>query len=152
MIATGIRPETIDGPAIVEVALEDVGDALPVDSASAMYRIGPVGVFDDALTAWIPIAGDADVDGFEVYYFSDSPEHRGWYPADQVIGWLVAGSDRIVVENGQTYVEIQVNHSGIVQLATRADSTSNAADIGILVGLALCLSLAGVRRAHALRK
>ena len=98
-----------------------------------------MGVFDDALTVWVPVAVDAEGDGLEVYYFSESLEHRGWYPADQVIGWMVPGSNRAVSEDGRTYVEIQVNHSGIVQLAPRADSTSNAADIGILVGLRLRL-------------
>ena len=57
---------------------------------------------------------------------------------------MVPGTRRIVEEGGEVYIEIQVNHSGVVQLADR-QATTAAADIGIFVGLAAILGLQRTR-------
>ena len=135
------------------IAADESDAVAPLAEAAggSVYRIGPAGVFDVPAPVWIPVPAGADVDALEVCYFSEAEEHRGWYRAGNVIGWMVPGSRRTVVEDGQTYIEIEVNHSGVVQLASPvAAPKPNGADIGLLLGVALVLSLAGSKRAHAM--
>jgi len=60
-------------------------------------------------------------------------------------------SRRVVIEDGQTFIEIRVNHSGLVQLGCPASARTAPADAGVFAGLALLLLLASARRAYALR-
>jgi Chitobiase/beta-hexosaminidase C-terminal domain len=105
-------------PSIAEMTTGDAASPVDAETTSAVYRIGPQGVFDEAIPVWIPVPDGAAPDLVEVYYFSEADEHSGWYPAENVIGWMVPGSRRTVIENGETFIEIWVNHSGLVQLAS----------------------------------
>ena len=87
---------------------------------SIVYRIGSVGVFDEPMTVQIPVNGGIDPNALEIYYFSESEEHRGWYRGEEVIGWMAPGSLGVVEEDGQIFVQLEVNHSGVVQLGKRA--------------------------------
>ena len=58
----------------------------------------------------------AILDDLDIYYYSESPEHEGWYRGERVIGWLVPDSMEVVEEDGQVYFEFEVNHSGVMQL------------------------------------
>jgi len=132
-----------DDPALEELPDGAIAETIPLQAASATYRIAPGAVFDAPVTVWVPVAADVNSSALEVYYFSESPEHRGWYRGGQVIGWMVPGSGRTVVEDAHTFIEIQVNHSGIVQLALSRVPASDAADVGVLVGLGIALAVFG---------
>jgi len=124
-------------PAEPYVAPEAAVDPLPESGGvpcSEVYRIGPVGVFDQPATVQIPLQDGVDPEAAAIYYFSESGAHPGWYPAENVVGWIAPGSRRTAVEDGQTYLEIQVNHSGVLQLGSpaqaRAVSTVEGAEEG----------------------
>ncbi|NIA13909.1 MAG: hypothetical protein GWP08_07500 [Nitrospiraceae bacterium] len=104
----------------VEASVEPLPSVLAVPR-SPVYRIGPAGVFDEPLVVQIPVPGGVPADRLGVYYFSESLQHYGWHRGDAVSGWLVPGSLRTVYVNGQRCVEIEVNHSGIVQLGQNVE-------------------------------
>jgi hypothetical protein len=118
---------------------------LAADAASPVYCIGPEGVFHEAITVWIPVPAEADPNALEIYYFSESEEHRGWYRGENVVGWMVPDSRRIAEQDGDMFIEIQVNHSGLVQLADR-QTASATADVGMFVGLAAIIGWQRFRR------
>jgi hypothetical protein len=93
--------------------------ALPLILAAAkspVYRIGPSGVFARTVPVQIPVANGLNPDDLEIYYYSESTAHTGWFRAANVVGWMAPDSRRTVTADGQTYLEIQVNHSGVLQL------------------------------------
>jgi hypothetical protein len=120
-------------------------------AASKVYRVGPAGVFDQPVTIQIPVpAGDKAAD-LDVYYFSESQLHTGWYLAGNVSGWMVSGSRRTIKSGGATYIEIQINHSGVVQLGRALHiKTAGLGDVAVrLTGSksswgSLCIILFGL--------
>ncbi|MDQ1256931.1 MAG: hypothetical protein QG656_1531, partial [Candidatus Hydrogenedentes bacterium] len=123
-------------------------DSSATNVDGAVYRIGPDTVYDTPVTVWLPVPADVAAGSLDIYYLSESPEHVGWYSADGVIGWMVPGSRKTVVENGLTYIEIQVNHGGLARLAEPERPRSGAAHIGLIGGLAAVLLVMGTRRKH----
>jgi len=83
---------------------------------SPVYRIAPAGVFEEPVTVQIPVPDGVEAGSLDLYYYSEALGHLGWYPAANVVGWLAPDSRQVVDSDGQTYVEIQVNHSGVLQL------------------------------------
>jgi len=57
---------------------------------------------------------------------------------------MVPGSQRTVVVDGQTVIEIQVNHSGIVQLGYK--QKVNLGDVSLLLTVLVVLGTLGRRR------
>ena len=93
--------------------------AVLAGAQSTVYRIAPSRVFDAPVAIRIPVAGGVDAAKLEVYYFSESGAQPGWYRGQNVEGWLAA-APQAIEENGQAYVEVLVNHAGVVQLAQAA--------------------------------
>jgi len=135
-------------PGIVAMTEDADVPTLHADVISPAYRIGPDEVFEQAVPFWIPVPADADLNTLEIYYFSEAEEHRGWYLGENVIGWMVPDSRRLVEQDGQLFLEIEVNHSGILQLAD-SESVKVRADIGIFLALAAAL---GIKLASRRRK
>jgi hypothetical protein len=73
-------------------------------------------VFTHAVAVQIPVPSGLNPDDLEIYYYSESSAHAGWFRGDNVIGWMAPESRRAAVVDGQTCIEIQVNHSGVLQL------------------------------------
>ena len=84
------------------------------------YALTPAEVYNAPVTIQIPVPQGADPGRLGVYYHSPSPAQPGWRPAADVAGWMVPGSQQVVQGKNATYVEIQVNHAGMVQLGTAA--------------------------------
>ena len=117
-----IGPENATEDGTPRLALETRIEALPrllATSRSPVYRIRPPGVFEQPVTIRIPVTEGSDLQALDVYYFSESVHHRGWYSGANVEGWL-ASCPRIIRTHGETYLEIQVNHSGVMQLGRSA--------------------------------
>jgi hypothetical protein len=110
------KQATVDEPTLNE----DGGvTALPLllgTAKSPVYRIGPSGVFTKAVPVQIPLAPGLNPDDLDIYYYSESAAHAGWYQGANVVGWIVPKTRRTVTADGQSYLEIQVNHSGVLQL------------------------------------
>ncbi len=94
-------------------------DGLPRGMAqprSPVYRLGPATVFEQPVELQIPVASEADVPGTDLYYYSESMDLPGWYKGDNVAGWLVPGSRRVIRSGKKIYLRYLVNHAGVVQL------------------------------------
>jgi hypothetical protein len=105
---------------IVLLAADDVSP-LPETAGvplSSVYRIEPSGAFEVPVMVQIPLDKACAPEDVAIYYFSESALHQGWYPATDVTGWLVPASVQVVQDKGRIYLELQVNHSGILQLVT----------------------------------
>ena len=146
-VCSPLRPQARSGtvPVSRHAAEDDLGP-IPGERASAPYRISPAAVFPRPLTVWVPVAADAWGEPVDIYYFSESPAHRGWYPAECALGWMVPGSRRTVVEQGRAWVVFEVNHSGIVQLAAPPPAVPRGAGTGVVLGVLLALLGAGMYR------
>jgi len=148
----------------VEANIDPLAELLAAPASEA-YRIGPVGVFMEPVTVQIPVPRGSNVEELDIYYFSESPEHEGWYLGENVIGWMVPESRVTVEEDGQTYIQIEVNHSGVLQLgrAIKVELGSVATlDVGVsgsrdqwlsVVGTLVLLSVvfAALRKRHTAR-
>jgi hypothetical protein len=82
--------------------------------------VGPTGVYGQPATVQVPVPEGHRAADLEVYYFSESRRHSGWYQGNSVAGWIVPGSRATVTVDGQAYVRFQVNHSGVLQLGAPA--------------------------------
>ncbi|HPC15362.1 MAG TPA: leucine-rich repeat domain-containing protein [Candidatus Hydrogenedentes bacterium] len=120
------------------------------NARSSVYRILPAGVYDAPVTIQIPVSVDTNPAAIEVFYYSESAGHEGWYRGGNVTGWLVPDSVRLVQSNGQTYAEIQINHSGVVQIGQRmAFGAAIPFDVHATGSRAAWIVLAGVAAALA---
>ena len=106
----------VSSPTMTEVSnLEGIPKGLG-RQASPIYRLSPSGVYDTPLTIRIPVESATAASGTDIFYYSESRLHRGWYKGANAIGFVVPGSRRVVTEGGQYFVQFQVNHSGVFQL------------------------------------
>jgi len=112
--AAPAAPELLD-----DVAIEALPEIVAA-AQSSVYRIVPAGVFAEPLTIQIPVSPGQDPDSLAIYYFSEAASHTGWYVGENVVGWLVPGSRQTIEADGETYIEVQVNHSGVLQLGKSA--------------------------------
>ena len=110
------KASEVPEPALIETVDAGRLPSLLAAPRSCVYRVVPEVVFEAPVTVQIPVDPAGDPDDLDIYYYSESAEHPGWYPCGNVVGWLAPGSRRIVQADGQTYIEIQVNHSGVLQL------------------------------------
>jgi hypothetical protein len=110
--AAGSAPEA---PALVEAPEITPLPGLLAAPKSDVYRVTPSQVFNAPTTILIPLPENCRDDA-DIYYYSESIKHAGWYPALNVTGFIEPGTRKAVEMDGQRYIEIQVNHGGIVQL------------------------------------
>jgi hypothetical protein len=103
---------------VEETGIEPLPEILAA-SVSPVYRLGPPGVFMEAVVVQIPVPAGMDPAELGVWYFSESARHCGWYPGDRVQGWIAPESLGVVEEDGELYVQFEVNHSGVMQLGRR---------------------------------
>lgn len=116
-----IGPGMAGDAAIVEdTAIPPLPEILG-DAVSPVYRVGPAGVFDSAAQALIPVPEDADAEGLEIFYYSESSSMAGWYSGKKVQGWIVPDSQTVIDEEGARYIQVDLNHSGVLQLALPND-------------------------------
>jgi hypothetical protein len=102
--------------------LDDATDAESPDGEKSMmsgmpaYRMSPGEVFSTPVTMQIPVPQGVDPGSMAVYYQSLNPMTPGWHLAQNVTGWMVPGSMQIVKSGSQMFIQIQVNHAGMVKL------------------------------------
>jgi hypothetical protein len=128
------------------------------------FRIGPNQVFDEARRVWLPKPARTESTPLELWYFHETGPERGWYPAENVLGWLVQDSELELTNGGVTYVGVALRHGGVVQLrqvpeeAASANAASalpfellsrkGAGDALVLLVLAAAFLIAGKRSAR----
>ncbi len=137
-------------PAAPEIAEDASVAALPALLAAAkspVYRIGPARVFAEPVAIQIPVPAGTDPASLEIYYYSESTLHTGWYLGGNVEGWIEPDSRKIVEAGGETFIEIHVNHAGVFQLGKSVKlALGNAAsvDAGFRGTWTWAVSFAGV--------
>jgi hypothetical protein len=89
-------------------------------TASHVYRVGPAGAFGKPFVALIPVSGNERPEALCVYYYSESDRHRGWYSGENVGGWMVPHSRTVVEKDHRLYIQVEVNHSGVLELGRPA--------------------------------
>lgn len=104
-----------EAPALVDAPEIPPLPGLLAAPKSEAYRVAPSQVFNAPSTILIPLPETCRED-VDIYYYSESIKHKGWYPAQNVAGFIEPGTRRTVEIDGQRYIELQVNHGGVVQL------------------------------------
>ena len=114
--AQGQQQQAPDSPILEDAAgVAPLADAANVPNA-ALYQLKPVEVFSDPVTLQVPVPQGSDPGSLNVYYQSLNLAHQGWHLGQNVAGWIVPNSQRVVQTGTETFIEIQVNHAGIVTL------------------------------------
>jgi CSLREA domain-containing protein len=128
-------------------------DAAPqiIGGAGNACVIGPDCLFDAPQWVWLPVPDGMSAGELGVFYFKGRGEDAGWYPADNVEGWLVPESDLVSEFGGVECLGFQVRHGGIVQLAPRSPTAAHTAAVfhGDTVMLALGLAALFLARRRA---
>jgi len=92
-------------------------DAGPLeDGIEEPYVIGPEQVYDVPQRVWLPVPRNVNPTAVRLYYYHATGQDRGWYPAENVEGWLVPDSYLELDLENVTYLGFLVRHAGIVQL------------------------------------
>ena len=91
------------------------GDA---EGGAQPFHLGPERVFETPQRVWLPIPPGVDLGALQLYYHHSHGDATGWYPAEEVDGWLVPDSGIYLEVGGETYYGFVVRHAGIVQLRT----------------------------------
>ncbi|MCX5771666.1 MAG: IPT/TIG domain-containing protein [Candidatus Hydrogenedentes bacterium] len=145
-VGTPEAPTLVDAPEIPALP------GLIAAPKSQAYRVAPSQVFNAPSTILVPLP-ETVRDDVEVYYYSESIKHTGWYPARNVTGFIEPGSRKTVEMDGQRYIELQVNHGGVIQLgqATRFNlGGTTSVEVGFTGNPAAWLLLAGTVAALSL--
>ena len=101
--------------AVVAPAGDEAGEAL-AEAIQEPFKIGPERVYDVPQRVWLPVPPGVDAGAVGIYYYHATGPDRGWYPAQDVEGWLVADSRLTLDIDGTAYLGFLVRHAGIVQL------------------------------------
>jgi len=108
VFVSGSEPASVPGlPAQV-----GVGDIL---------LITPQTVYSEAQTVLVPVPPVATAGELTLYYYhaSSDSEVAGWYPSDNVLGFMQSGSAELVEQDGVLYYSVALHHGAIVQLGYR---------------------------------
>jgi hypothetical protein len=101
---------------------EAAGAAAPVaDAVAPPVKVGPEQVYEVPQRVWLPVPSANDPADLRLYYYHANGSDEGWYPAENVEGWLVPGSELQLQLDGAAYIGFLVRHGGIVQLAAQGD-------------------------------
>ena len=88
-----------------------------LDSAPGpIYTIRPESVYDEPQRVWLPLPHGADPDTVGIYYYHPNGEERGWYPAENVLGWLVPNSALTLDLDGVRYLGLLVRYAAIIHI------------------------------------
>ena len=88
-----------------------------LDSAPGpLYTLQPESVYDKPQRVWLPLPADADPNTIDIYYYHPNGENRGWYPAQNVLGWLLPNSALAQDIDGTSYLGLLVRHAAIVHI------------------------------------
>jgi len=132
---------------LVEDTTVEALPSLIAAGTASVYRVGPAGIFTAPVTVQIPVPAGQAADSLAIYYYSEAASHTGWYPAENVVGWLVPESRQVVEKDGQTFIEVQVNHSGVLQLGLSAKArlgSATSVDVGVSGSSAKWVSFASI--------
>ena len=83
--------------------------------------IGPERVYDVPQRVWLPIPEGVDPTQVRLYYYHAHGGEAGWYPAENVDGWLVPDSTLYLNTDGATYLGVLVRHAAVVQLGIHSE-------------------------------
>ena len=78
--------------------------------------IGPEEVFDVPQLVWLPLPLGVDPSAVNLFYYHNSSDEAGWYPAENVEGWLAQGSLLHLNVSDTIYLGFLARHAAIVQL------------------------------------
>ena len=109
--------------AVVAPADDAPGSPSFAEGIEAPFMVGPERVYDVPQRVWLPVPDGVDPNEVHVYYYHTTGDDQGWYPAENVEGWLVPDSYLHLRTNGTTYLGFLVRHAGIVQLGAPTQMT-----------------------------
>lgn len=113
------QPPSLDGEASDEAVVTAVAHRETELLAEGLHEpllIGPECVYAQPQRVWLPLPEGLEPAAARLYYYHPRGEDRGWYPAENVEGWLVPDSYLKLDYRGVTYLGFLVRHAGIVQL------------------------------------
>lgn len=123
----------------VEFTLESAAEVaslpdLVVPEGGKVWRISPDGLYNQPVTVQVPLSEPVPLEELEIWYYSENGGQEGWYRGENVLGWLVPDTLRVVNAGDQLYVEFQATHSGAFQIA-RVPELKSASSAPILVNV-----------------
>jgi len=89
---------------------------------SATFSVGPTGVYEVPVVVQLPIPEGYRESDVELFYFSESQRHRGWYRASAVTGLIVPNSREVIYVNGRAHLQCSLNHSAFLQFGVPSET------------------------------
>ncbi len=122
--ATGLDLEAESNDTAVLAPANGTTDSEPLaEGIEAPLSIGPERVYTVPQRIWLPVPEGIDPNTVQLYYYHPNGDDQGWYPAQNVQGWLVPDSYLHLRTNGTTYLGFLVRHAAIVQLGVPTPMT-----------------------------
>ena len=91
------------------------------DGGSRAFHVGPEQVFAPPQRIWLPLPPGVAPGEATIYYYHPGGEASGWYPAEDVAGWLVSDSALYLDIEDIAYIGFLVRHAAIVQVRGQAE-------------------------------
>jgi len=109
-------PDPTDETVLVTPATAETAPTPLREGVAAPLHLAPESVYDPARRVWIPVPPGVNPAEVRLYYYHPNGNDAGWYPAENVQGWLVPDSYLHLRLNATNYLGFLVKHAGIVQL------------------------------------
>ena len=103
------------------------------DGVGAVLSVGQDALYDAPERMWVPLPGGLAASQVELYYYVRTGETPGWYPAENVVGWMATPDFEEALIDGVRCIGIEMNHGGTVQFALR--TTNSASAVGMSGGV-----------------
>ena len=112
-----VQSDTESFAIALDIEAADIPE-VPSIGVDVPHMIEPEEAYNTPKLVWLPIPAGVSPNELRLYYYHADGEARGWYPAENIEGWLVEDSFEIIADNGTNYFGFRVRHAGIVQLGT----------------------------------
>ncbi|MCC6488749.1 MAG: BACON domain-containing protein [Candidatus Hydrogenedentes bacterium] len=106
-----------------------------------VYRVAEDHAFDVPQRVWLPVPEGFSGSDLAVFYYQPMGDAAGWYPAENVEGWLVSGSVTVESVDGAAYIGLDVRHGAILQLGVPLEAAGASIAPLRVGGLALALGV-----------
>ena len=87
-----------------------------------VYRVAEYQAFAAPQRVWLPVPEGFNGSDLSIFYYQPTGDAAGWYPGENVDGWLVPGSLTIETIDGTQFLSVELRHGATLQLGVPSDA------------------------------
>ncbi|MCC6695986.1 MAG: BACON domain-containing protein [Candidatus Hydrogenedentes bacterium] len=104
-----------------------------------VYRVAEDQAFETPQRVWLPVPEGFSGSDLAVFYYQPTGDAVGWYPAENVEGWLVPESVTLDTVDGLSYIGLEIRHGATLQLGVPLEAVGASIAPLHMSGIALVL-------------